>query len=351
MDGFSELLILMWDHPTYRILAAVVTVEMTVIIAMMSTLWWQTIRWGRYEKKRRELADWFIAAAEADGDEDTERPRASKVLRDVLVDFGGTKYRKAANRLWRELDFSSKEYRLLTKRSTRQHLAAIRRLYVFADDRDADRVLEALQYEQDHRFRLMAAQLMAELDRGADVVEALRGVVVDRRTMEQPFYAIFHTLSIAQIELLTNHDLSGLSERAQHILLEIAAEHGIDSVADQLDALAHSEELENRLASARICAVLNNDKGRQILRALLSDDDWQVRAQAARGLGTNGGLRDVSLLREAAGDAQFWVRENVAWALEQHAADDHRPSHGATETDKEVAGIANSRLEDATHIA
>ncbi len=345
MSGLIEMLVGAWNHPGYRILAGVVAIELVVIGVMMIGLWRQALRGSRYESRKQRLAAKFRNIAEgqsaADDAEEVEK-RRSNLLRDVLVEFAQNGDHDRAHQWWRELDFAAEEHRVLNKGTTRQRLAAIRRLYVFADDGDRDAVMAALESERDHRFRLTAAQLLARLDRGEDVIAALGGLKLDRRTTEQPFYAVFRGLSKGEVERALDCDLSGLGDRVRWILFEIAAAHGIASVEKHLNSMATHEDLEPRLGACRIAAMLDGESGRSVLRQLLDDRDWQVRAQAVRGLGTNGSRADIPLLRERIGDDSFWVRENVGWALSRLTVEDAAPSSDASEPATGDAAVTDS---------
>jgi HEAT repeat protein len=47
----------------------------------------------------------------------------------------------------------------------------------------------------------------------------------------------------------------------------------------------------------------------------LDDDNWEVRAQAAKSLGTLGDKQAVGKLKQVLSDENWWVRHNTAEAL------------------------------------
>jgi HEAT repeat protein len=54
-----------------------------------------------------------------------------------------------------------------------------------------------------------------------------------------------------------------------------------------------------------------------VLREMMKDDDWRVRAQAARGLGALGATAAIADLSNALLDRAWWVRFRAALALAQ----------------------------------
>lgn len=327
MNALIDLFIATWDHPGYRILIGLAGVELTFVVFLIGTLSWQTRRRRHRSTRREELVEHLreLAAADVDdvakwlGDRGIE---ASDDLRDALVQLSDTEHVETAHRVWREMEMAEREYEELEASSTRRRMEAIRRLYVFATDRDRDALRSAIDDESSRRFRVIAAQIFARLDVGADVVTALDGVGLDRRTMEQPFYATFRALSREQLGEALQVDLSELDDRVRRILLEVAADRGVEGVGAYLEVMVDHEDLEYRLGAGRIAAAMGDQQGRSLLRRLLEDAVWEVRAQAARGLGRTGTAEDVELLRDASEDPEFWVRENVRWAIEslsQHA--------------------------------
>ena len=76
---------------------------------------------------------------------------------------------------------------------------------------------------------------------------------------------------------------------------------------------------EIRAAAVRGLATLNDKApARDLIRTLVKDDDWEVRAQAAKALGAIK-ISEASLaLFWALHDRQWWVRQNAANALTSH---------------------------------
>ena len=312
----------LWGHRGYRVLISLVGAEIVLITTMISVLSWQTSRRFRRNEQRQHLVKKCREFVRS-GDESLvswlkqDRAVPSTVVRDTLLELGQGECRDVAAKAWREFGFPQEEHKRLKGGSSNDRLKSIRRLYVFAEAGDREAILAALDEEQDHRFRITAAQALGRIGRGEDVVRALEGVRIVRRTMEQPFYAAFKSLSTEQLQLIVDGSLSGLSERIRSVLLEVAAERGIESVQERLGVMAEHVSTERRVATARIAAKIDTDRSREMLRTMLGDDAWQVRAQAARGLGVIGKDSAIPLLRDAEEDDAYWVRENARRALEQ----------------------------------
>ncbi len=322
MNEFVEILLAAWENRGYRVLIILIVVEMTAIAAMITALSWQTRQRKRYDTRCREIrhlieeqvgksektpVQWF----------DQSELKCTDTLRDALLELSGTELEDAAYAIWKECGFANRECENLVEGSTRQRLGAIRRLFVYCDRSVEEAILDAVADEEDHRFRMAAVQVLAGLDSGRGVALALEGVEIERRTMEQPIYAAFRALSTPQMEQLVSGNQSGFTPRVLRILLQVAAEGGLESVVQHLEPMVDHPELEQRLGAARIAASLGGEGGRQILNRLLDDEQWEVRAQAAKGLGRIGSAQTRRKLEEAARDAQFWVRENARWALVQ----------------------------------
>jgi HEAT repeat protein len=79
-----------------------------------------------------------------------------------------------------------------------------------------------------------------------------------------------------------------------------------------------------------------------VLRHMLKDDDWRVRAQAARGLGALGAAAAIPELSEALLDRAWWVRFRAALALAQLGEAGRRALRAARErVDRYAAEMAS----------
>lgn len=309
-----------WGHRGYRILAIAVLLQLGTLFLLVLFLLSQS-RWHKKTRKnRRRFYDgaWEVLQR---GEQTLlewikqESIAHSRELRDTLLELGKTEFRDQASVAWHTLGFAQKEYDKLEKGTSARRLRAIRRIYVFADEGAREPILSALAREDDHRFRITAGQALGRIGNGRDVMKALEGVYIARRTMEQPFYATFRDLPESELAAILDGDIRDLGVRVRHVLLEVGAERGIESVLDRLEAMATHEDTRRRRGAARICAKFDHPRTRPVLRQLLKDEQWDVRALAAKGLGLIGSREDIALLEEAVSDPEFWVRENAGWAL------------------------------------
>jgi HEAT repeat protein len=72
-----------------------------------------------------------------------------------------------------------------------------------------------------------------------------------------------------------------------------------------------------RISAARAIRRYMHPDAEAVLRDMMRDTDWRVRAQAARGLGTIGATEAVADLSSALADRSWWVRFRSALALAQ----------------------------------
>jgi HEAT repeat protein len=72
-----------------------------------------------------------------------------------------------------------------------------------------------------------------------------------------------------------------------------------------------------RISVARALRRYVHPEGAAVLRDMILDDDWRVRAQAARSLGAVGAGDAVPELAKAMADSSWWVRFRAALALAQ----------------------------------
>ena len=314
---FNEL----WGNLGYRILLILISVEVVMIGGMLGVLSWQTTKRERREARRQKLLD-AIQESLAEGDHKSVRKklgseaRRSEALRQVLVQLAHGGHRPIAQEVWDMLGFARPARKALKSRRSSKRMAAIRQLYLFANEDDCDAVAASLELDQKHRFRVLAAHVLARFDRGGDVARALKGVSLERRIMEQPFYSIFGALSDEALQELIGQDWSGLDPRAREVMLEVAAKRDMEAAHQEMGALVVDEDMERRIGAVRVATSLGGEAGKDTLARLLKDEAWPVRARAARGLGEIGDDDHLEGLREAAGDDEFWVRENAQWALE-----------------------------------
>ena len=120
-----------------------------------------------------------------------------------------------------------------------------------------------------------------------------------------------------------------------------------ESVADArclapLIAFSNHPVVEMRISAARAIRRYVHPDAQTVLRDMMRDGDWRVRAQAARGLGAVGAADAVTELSLALGDRSWWVRFRSALALAQLGEAGRRALRIARERpDRFVADMAS----------
>jgi hypothetical protein len=84
-----------------------------------------------------------------------------------------------------------------------------------------------------------------------------------------------------------------------------------------LIAFSNHPVVEMRISAARAMRRYVHPDAEAVLREMMHDSDWRVRAQAARGLGTVGASDAIADLSFALADRSWWVRFRSALSLAQ----------------------------------
>lgn len=109
-----------------------------------------------------------------------------------------------------------------------------------------------------------------------------------------------------------------------------------------LMAFRNHPVVEMRISAARAFRRYMHPDAGSVLREMLRDSDWRVRAQAARGLGAVGGSDAVPELSNGLADRSWWVRFRAALALAQLGETGRRALRAARERpDRFAADMAS----------
>jgi HEAT repeat protein len=73
--------------------------------------------------------------------------------------------------------------------------------------------------------------------------------------------------------------------------------------------------MEVRIGACIAASTYTQDQVGRMLKDLLYDEAWQVRAQAAKALGSLGDNSIIPILSSALVDKSFWVRQNAAASI------------------------------------
>lgn len=114
----------------------------------------------------------------------------------------------------------------------------------------------------------------------------------------------------------------GETERELSFLLSVAADLGAPALRQVVLERRDDPRLEVRISAVRALRSFPPDgESRRALQEAARDEAWQVRTQAARGLGKAGGPGAVDVLGDLLGDPSWWVRLRAGLALRELGED------------------------------
>ncbi|MGM0556715.1 MAG: HEAT repeat domain-containing protein [Myxococcota bacterium] len=321
-----ELLNDLWSTSGTRALLIVIGLETLLITATIIWLIFQ----NRHDEHLREsesefsdkLTDDFLVAlnsASQDALDDWHR-RAQRYPDELVRDFlqhsilraGGAEREKLVDH-YRRWDYIEHDRQLLNSSSPRKRLFALRRLHSVARPEDRDLVYDRV--EDNYLERLLAAQILARIGSAEDILELLGDVSIRSQLMEEPFYAIVEQMDLDKLARLFEQRDAFEEPRFRRILLEVAAERGLDQARDAAISAAKSDLVEERIGACNAAAFLDRQAGRKLLLELVDDEDWRVRARSTKVLRRFPDPAVFDALEDAITDQAFWVRQNAANSL------------------------------------
>ena len=110
-----------------------------------------------------------------------------------------------------------------------------------------------------------------------------------------------------------------------------------ESSADLLLELTYNSDLDIRIKAVKAAASLQYARFSKRFTKLLSDKSWEVRSQAAKGLGELYDEEAVGALRAALSDENRWVRKHAATALMEQGEAGERALREAVAAPDEAA--------------
>lgn len=126
-----------------------------------------------------------------------------------------------------------------------------------------------------------------------------------------------------------------------NVWITLAESLGNPDCLAALVALRDHPVAQVRISTARALRRYFHADTARVLREMIGDDDWRVRAQAARSLGTIGAAAAVPELTRALEDRSWWVRFRAALALAQLGEPGRRALRAARElSDRYAADMA-----------
>jgi HEAT repeat protein len=273
---------------------------------------------ARERRKARTLARWRpLLNAAIVGDIPQQLPplRASERLHFIKLwvhlqaslrgDAGA-----ALNGIACRLGLDSEARAMLGRRARTERLLAALMLG-YLGDRQAWPQLLRLAGMDDPTLSLTALWALVRIDPQA-AAEYLTPLFIERED-----WAMSHVAGILQqagtpVAAVLAGMLPRLNAQRLPRALRIAEALRIELPAESLAAALASGEVAIVTAALRI---VNTPLLQEQVRTLLSDEDWQVRVQAAKALGRVGHRGDVERLVAMLADREWWVRYRAAQAL------------------------------------
>lgn len=195
-----------------------------------------------------------------------------------------------------------------------RRLQAARALRVVATDQDLAMV-EALLRDDAIAVRRAAVCCLPRVQSPALAEAALDMAAREPRVLRDQ---ILETLvrSRSQIVNALIERLDPAREREElRTALRLADLLGAPDLLPYVRVHAQSRDVEIRISATRALASYPHPTSSQALVALLRDPAWQVRAQAAAGLGEIGAREALGDLDHSLTDSSWWVRLRAALAL------------------------------------
>lgn len=320
----QQFFIELWHNTLYRSVLIFILIELLLLATQAI---WLVLRGfqRRYQERHTarfhdRLAERFLDvladpaqaslwAAEAHG----YRESTVRVFLEPRIRMLAGESLEVAKKIYRDLGLVAQDVKMLESPIWHRRVLALRRLVFVAGPEEREVLLST---EGDHRsVALLAAQGLARIGSGDDVVRVLRNVDVPRRVMEQPVFVLLSSLSSQQFERVLDLYAEFRWDSLKKIVLVAAARRACDRAEALVTAAAESPSVELRLGAATAAAYVTGLPSEVALISLLSDEAKEVRALAAKGLGRRKALGALAALSTAASDPSFWVRQNVARAL------------------------------------
>lgn len=198
-----------------------------------------------------------------------------------------------------------------------RRLRAVALVRLLGREEDAE-VLEALV--SDPRAEVEAAAVTAVRALTPDGL--LPGLLAEARDVDPGRERMLSEALVAYGDRLVGPLRAALrrAEREDELtfLLSVAADLGAPELREAVLASRDDPRLEVRIAAVRALRAFPADEDvRGALRDAARDPAWEVRTQAARGLGERGGPAAAELLGDLLRDTSWWVRLRAGLALRE----------------------------------
>lgn len=316
----------LWSVPGARVLLIVIAVETVFITATIIWLYFQNRRDERTRARESDfestLAETFFDALNEESDDalDAWYQRAKDHPASILRDFlhrtilrAGDEDRERLIRHYRKWNLLEHDRRMLASDRRQKRILGLRRMHTVATSEDRDVLMERIG--DDHLEKVITAQIIARVGNADDIIDLLDDVKLESGLMEEPLYATIERMERDMLREVFERRDEFDEPRIRRILLEVAADRGLNAAREAVVAAVSSEDVEERIGACNAAAFFDADTGPDVLLDLIEDERWEVRSRAAKVIRRFPRERVFDALRRAMTDQAFWVRQNAANSL------------------------------------
>ncbi len=266
----------------------------------------------------------------------------STIQRIILLEYltlTAGDYRAQVVDIYRKLGLLREDLRELKSDSWQRRLVAMRHLSLVASS-DERQIL--LDLKDDHgTIRLLAAQILARVGQGKDLLTMLKQEHAPSRLREHPLRMLLNTAPPEHLATLFENWQLLPDPATRRLVLSEGADRLPSASTKLIPVAAQSQDLEVRIGAAQAAGKLGSHHHQEVLLQLLKDPAWQVRASAASALGNQVGNSAVESLYQSLSDFSFWVRQRAAGSLAGMG------DHGLEQLEKAAANHEDPYAADA----
>lgn len=164
-------------------------------------------------------------------------------------------------------------------------------------------------------IRLAAASALERLPSPGLASAVLDRAVASHAVVRGQLIEILASSRTLVVPVMVDRLMSPASDEELRVLLDLCAILGYPSLLTHVVPHGDSASIEVRIAVATCLRNFPHPQAAGVLRRLLADREWQVRARAAASLGAIGAVEAGGELLGALCDANWWVRLRAAIAL------------------------------------
>jgi HEAT repeat protein len=276
---------------------------------------------GHLQRRTSALTPVVLAAID-DAAADSElarrmRPSDRGVLRHILLrlalDLRGDE-REAVRRLYRDFGLRDSEVRWLRSWLARRRAAAAAHLGILRYPESLPALIQAMT-DPDPMVRLAAVRAVGQVG-GPEAMATLIPTLGDPRGMvARRALDILAERGTQAVDQILTYAQSTDNRDGRRAAIELLGLLRSPQAVPYLLERIWSPHPDERLPAVRAAAAIGDPRFLEAFHILLADAQWEVRLQAAKGLGMLGSTASIPLLRRAFGDRHWWVRFRAGVAL------------------------------------